>query len=67
MPACQAKRGCFSMYNTFGGGLDEEEVSCNAIAIAREAGPKPIQIRSWMASGLSGEREIGVCGTDVFA
>lgn len=43
MPACQANCDCRSRKET----LAEDEASERAMAIAREAGPKPMQIRSW--------------------
>lgn len=44
MPACQANSVCRSRNETF----TEEEASERAMAIARDAGPKPMQMRSWI-------------------
>lgn len=53
MPACHANWGCFSRKRTLG--LDEKEerfdcVSWRAMAIASDAGPKPMQRRSRVSS-----------------
>lgn len=58
MPACQANWGCFSRKRTFGEGALFGAVSWRAMAIAREAGPNPMQRRSRVS--LAGE-ERGWC------
>lgn len=51
MPACHAKLGCFSRKRIEGAGEVLGAVSWRAIAIAREAGPKPMQRRSRVSLG----------------
>lgn len=58
MPACQAKAGCFSRKRTGGLGEEgeEERWSERAMAMAREAGPKPIVRRVRGTDEGEGER-----------
>lgn len=64
MPACQAKEGCFSRKRTGGEGEEgeEERWSERAIAMAREAGPKPIvrRVRGVEEEGEGERREAWV-------
>lgn len=60
MPACQANWDCRSRKET----LAEDEASERAMAIAREAGPKPMQMRSW--TDVAGDdfeilEDLGLC------
>jgi len=52
IPACQANWDCFSRKSAFGG-LEEDAgtLSWRAMAMAKEAGPKPTQSKSRSSSG----------------
>lgn len=60
MPACHAKSDCFSRNWTLGrtrdSGAKLKSLSDNAIPIARDAGPKPMQTRSSGSDEVPGER-----------
>lgn len=59
IPACQANWGCFSRKRVLGAGEEEDWVfaSWRAIAMASEAGPKPMQRRSRISSEFGIEEE----------
>lgn len=61
MPACHANCCCFSMNKTrgLGPGAVGEKTSCMAIAMAREAGPKPMEMRSRVSFAEEGEERRG--------